>query len=176
MSRIASGRMTHTHEGELVIFHIGMQINRWWRPDLWAPVFGAMPRMLRELSADPDSGLLGFHLLLGEGGPTVIQYWSSVEKLYAYASVSSHEHRPAWTRFNRMARKAPGAVGIWHETFVVDRAESMYVSTKPRGLAKATQLVEVGRATHQARDRLAAGRTTRRPPHPTAEPAPAPEA
>ena len=57
-----------------------------WRPDLWLPVFGAMPRMLRELSMDPDSGLLGYHLLLGRGGPYVVQYWTSLEKLYAYAS------------------------------------------------------------------------------------------
>ena len=125
MARIIPGRMTHRHEGELVVFHIGMQINRWWRPDLWLPVSMAMPRMLRELSVDPDSGLLGFHLLVGAGGPYVVQYWSSMDKLYAYASNPAQEHRPAWTRFNRMARKAPEAVGVWHETFLVGRAESM---------------------------------------------------
>ena len=58
MTRVVDGRMTHRHEGELVVFHIGMQINKWWRPDLWLPVFSAMPRMLRELSIDKDSGLL----------------------------------------------------------------------------------------------------------------------
>ena len=52
MSKVITGRMTHRYDGELVVFHIGMQINRWWRPDLWLPVFGAMPRMLRELSLD----------------------------------------------------------------------------------------------------------------------------
>ncbi|MEV8337838.1 DUF4188 domain-containing protein [Leucobacter sp. NPDC077196] len=131
------------------------------------PVFSAMPRMLRELSADPDSGLLGFSLNFGAGGPSVVQYWSSVEKLYAYASVSSQEHLPAWTRFNRTARKAPEAVGIWHETFVVDRAESMYVSTRPMGLAKATELVEVSRGSNRAQARLADGRTARSHPRPS---------
>lgn len=53
MSTVITGRMTHRHEGELVVFHIGMQINRWWRPDLWLPTFFAMPPMLRELSIDP---------------------------------------------------------------------------------------------------------------------------
>src|SRR5690606_17681422 len=133
--------MTHRHEGELVVFHIGMQINRWWRPDLWLPAFLAMPRMLRELSVDEDSGLLGYQLLFGDGGPYVTQYWASVDKLYAYASSPSQKHRPAWTAFNKAARKAPGAVGVWHETFLVERAESMYVSTKPMGLAKATEHV-----------------------------------
>jgi len=159
VSKIIPGRMTHRHEGELVVFHIGMQINRWWRPDLWLPPFLAMPRMLRELSIDTDSGLLGFHLLLGAGGPYLVQYWSSIDKLYAYASNPSQEHRPAWTRFNKMARKAPGAVGIWHETFLIDTAESVYASTKPMGLAKATELIEVGKRHDRAQARLAAGRT-----------------
>ncbi|MDQ0614455.1 hypothetical protein QF046_002096 [Microbacterium sp. W4I4] len=117
MSQVVTGRMTHQHEGELVVFHIGMQINRWWRPDLWLPAFLAMPRMLRELSTDKESGFLGYELLFGRGGPYVVQYWSSIDQLYAYASAPSQEHRPAWTAFNRAAHKAPGAVGVWHETF-----------------------------------------------------------
>ncbi|MEZ3160470.1 DUF4188 domain-containing protein [Microbacterium sp. BWT-B31] len=160
MSRIVAGRMTHRHEGELVVFHIGMQINRWWRPDLWAPVFAAMPGMLRELSRDPDSGFLGYELLLGAGGPYVVQYWSSIDKLYAYAMDPAQQHRPAWTRFNGLARKAPGAVGIWHETFLVERAESVYVSTRPMGLPKATELVPVTRAGDRAQARFAQGRTS----------------
>ena len=159
MANIIPGRMTHRHDGELVVFHIGMQINRWWRPDLWLPPFAAMPRMLKELSMDPDSGLLGFELLLGAGGPYVVQYWSSVEKLYAYASNPAQEHRPAWARFNKAARKAPGAVGIWHETFLVERAESIYSSTRRMGLPKATELVPVVRNHDRAQSRFAAGRT-----------------
>ena len=46
-----------------------MRVNQPWRPDLWLPVFTAMPRMLAELAADPDSGMLGYRLTLGEGGP-----------------------------------------------------------------------------------------------------------
>ena len=160
MSKVMAGRMTHRYDGELVVFHIGMQINKPWRPDLWLPVFGAMPRMLRELSMDPDSGLLGYALLMGRGGPHVVQYWSSADKLYAYASHPSAEHRPAWTRFNRAARKAPGAVGIWHETFIVERAETMSGSTRPMGLAGATEVVPVERRHDRARARLADGRTS----------------
>lgn len=159
MSKIVAGRNTHEYDGELVVFHIGMQINRWWRPDLWMPAFGAMPRMLRELSRDEDSGFLGYELLLGSGGPYVVQYWSSIQKLYAYASDPAAEHRPAWARFNKAARKAPGAVGIWHETFVVERAESIYVATKPMGLPKATRMVPIRRTHDRAHARLSDGRT-----------------
>ena len=154
MPAILPGRTTHQHEGELVVFLIGMRVNRPWRPDLWLPVFGVMPKMLAELSRDPESGLLGYRILLGSGGPTVVQYWSSTEKLYAYASVPEQAHRPAWTAFNRRARRAPGAVGIWHETYLVERAESIYVATPPMGLAAATRSVPVGRRSDRAAQRL----------------------
>ena len=147
-------RMTHQHEGELVVFLIGMRINRPWRPDLWLPVFLSMPKMLAELSRDKESGFLGYRLTFGAGGPMVVQYWDSHEKLYAYASTPSATHRPAWTAFNRRARKAPGSVGIWHETFLVDRAESIYVQMPVAGLALATAAVAVPRRGDRAAQRL----------------------
>lgn len=159
MSAIETRRMTHHHDGELVVFLIGMRINRWWRPDLWMPVFRAMPPMLAELAKDPDSGMLGYRLLLGEGGPMLVMYWDSHEKLYAYASQTDAEHRPAWTSFNRRARRAPGAVGIWHETFQVGVAESVYVGMPVSGLAKATSAVPVGPRGQRATDRYRAGTT-----------------
>ncbi|MCM3502719.1 DUF4188 domain-containing protein [Microbacterium sp. P26] len=159
MASINPGRMTHRYDGELVVFHIGMTVNKWWRPDQWMPLMGDMPRMLRELSSDPDSGLLGFTMLLSARGPYLVQYWSSLEKLYAYASAPTQEHRPAWTRFNKRARAVPGAVGIWHETHVVERAETIYVATPPMGLPRATEIVPVASRHDRARARVADGRT-----------------
>ena len=43
MSKVMAGRMTHRYDGELVVFHIGMQINRPWRPDQWLPRAGRWP-------------------------------------------------------------------------------------------------------------------------------------
>jgi hypothetical protein len=151
-----AARMTHEHEGELVVFLIGMRINQMWRPHLWFPAFRAMPAMLAELSADSDSELMGYRLTFGRGGPLLVQYWSSHEKLYAYASDPHSAHRPAWARFNQTVRKAPGAVGIWHETYVVDRAETLYSGMPPFGLAAATAAVPVARRGETARERLAA--------------------
>ena len=161
MVEINPGRMTHSHDGSLVVFLIGMRINQPLRPDLWLPALDAMPRMLRELSIDPDSGLLGFRAFLGRS-PFIVQWWESEEKLYAYASKPDAEHRPAWTAFNARARKAGGAGGVWHETYVVDRAESVYVSMPTTGLAKATSVVPVGRNADRAAARLAGGATGRR--------------
>ena len=157
MPAIAPGRMTHEHDGDLVVFLIGMRVNRPWRPDLWLPVFGSMPRMLAELSEDASSGLLGYRIVLGSGGPTVVQYWSSVEKLYGYAADPEAAHRPAWAAFNRRVREAPGVVGIWHETYVVARAESIYLGMPPSGLAKATRLVPVSSRGDRAAARLSDG-------------------
>ena len=156
MAKVTAGRMTHGYDGDLVVFLIGMRINKPWRPDLWLPVFNAMPRMLAELSKDKDSGLLGYRLTIGAGGPLLVQYWSSSEKLYGYASERNAAHRPAWAEFNRRARKAPGAVGIWHETYVVERAESIYAGMPVSGLAAATSSVPVARRGESAKERLGA--------------------
>lgn len=154
MTNVAPARITHDYDGDLVVFLIGMRINRPWRPDLWLPVFSAMPGMLAELLKDKESGLLGYRLTFGAGGPLLVQYWNSHEKLYRYASDRNAAHRPAWAAFNRRARKAPGAVGIWHETYVVGRAESIYVGMPVAGLAAATSAVPVARRGETARERL----------------------
>jgi hypothetical protein len=146
--------MTHDYDGDLVVFLIGMRINKPWRPDLWLPVSSAMPGMLAELLKDKESGLLGYQLTFGAGGPLLVQYWNSHEKLYRYASDRNAAHRPAWAAFNRRARKAPGAVGIWHETYVVERAESIYVGMPVAGLAAATSAVPVARRGETADERL----------------------
>ena len=154
MTTVIPARMTHDFDGDLVVFLIGMRINRPWRIDLWLPIFSAMPRMLAELMNDKESGLLGYRLSFGAGGPFVVQYWNSHEKLYRYASDRDSGHRPAWAAFNRRSRKAPGAVGIWYETYVVERAESIYVGMPVAGLAAATSAVPVARRGETAVERL----------------------
>jgi hypothetical protein len=154
MVDVIPGRMTHDYDGDLVVFLIGMRINKPWRPDLWFPVFAAMPAMLAELSKDKDSGLLGYRLTFGARGPLLVQYWNSHKKLYRFASDRDAAHRPAWAAFNRRARKTPGAVGIWHETYVVERAESSYSGMPISGLAAATSSVPVARRGETAAERL----------------------
>jgi hypothetical protein len=156
---VRAGQWTDGHDGEVVVFLIGMTVNRWWRPDKWWPVFTAMPRMLAELSKDHDSGLLGYRLVIGGRGPSVVQYWSSTEKLLAYAHDTEREHRKAWRAFNQRARTGAGAVGIWHETYAVPAGahETIYGNTPPMGLAAATSATEIGPRNETARQRLAAG-------------------
>lgn len=157
---------THAHDGGLVVFNIGMTIRRWYRPDLWLPAFVAMPRMIAELERrraaagrgeGEDPGFLGAETLVGPKGPWVVQYWRSVDHLHAYARDQESRHLPAWRRFNRAARKHPGAVGIWHETFVVPDGgvETFYGNGAKVGLGAVAGTVDVERRGRTARERLA---------------------
>lgn len=130
---------TAVDDDEIVVFLIGMTFNRPWAVRQWWPVFTAMPKMLRELGADPALGLLEARTLIGSRGPTVIQYWRSAEHLERWARDKNKSHMPAWAAFYRSASAANGAVGIWHETFVTrpgDR-ETLYAHTPRFGFAKA---------------------------------------
>ncbi|WP_030787448.1 DUF4188 domain-containing protein [Streptomyces sp. NRRL S-920] len=152
------GRMTAEGTGEVVVFHIGMRINNFFAVRSWWPVFRAMPRMLKELSKDPESGMLAFRLLIGAPRVVyVVQYWESKEKLLAYSAAQDKAHRPAWAAFNRRIREGRGKVGFWHEAYVVPAGahEAVYVNMPEFGLGKATGVIPVGRRGDRAADRLA---------------------
>ncbi|QES38950.1 DUF4188 domain-containing protein [Streptomyces venezuelae] len=151
--------MTAEAEGDVVVFHIGMRINAFRAVRSWWPVFRAMPRMLKELSRDRESGMLGYRLLFGGTRVVyVVQYWESQEKLLAYSTAQDKAHRPAWAAFNRRIREGRGKVGFWHETFVVPAGahEQVYVNMPPFGLGAATGVIPVGRRGERAADRLTA--------------------
>ena len=151
MKPIIADRMTAVRDDGIVVFLIGMRINRWWKVHRWLPVALAMPRMLRELQARPDAGLLGSISM----GTTLVQYWESKEKLLAYANDRSGEHFPAWGEFYRRVGKS-GDVGIWHETYVVPRHhfESVYVNMPAHGMGTFAGLEPARGKRARAADRL----------------------
>ena len=166
---VQRGRRTHRHDGEVVVFVLGMRVNRWRAVRAWSAVLGAMPRMLAELSREGERGMLHQTTALGRHGPVVTTYWRSLPDLLTYAHDGGGEHRPAWRAFNAAARKQPGAVGIWHETYVVPAGahESVYSDMPLVGLAAATASVPVTRGTDRADQRLSsrdAGRRSGAPP------------
>lgn len=151
MSPIITDRMTTSRDRGVVVFLIGMRVNRWWKIHKWLPVALAMPRMLRELKARPESGYLGGSLLPGLS----VQYWDSADALLAYASDRSGQHFPAWAAFYK--RVGTGSdVGIWHETYVVPAGgfETMYVNMPPSGLGRFVTLVPARGHLARARSRL----------------------
>ncbi|MFB9993079.1 DUF4188 domain-containing protein [Deinococcus oregonensis] len=131
-------RLTAELEGDFVVFLIGFRINALWKVSAWLPLVQAMPKMLKELAEHPELGMLGGRF----AGMTLIQYWRSTEHLNAYAQSRQHEHLPAWRAFNQNARRARGAVGIWHETYRVaaGQYETVYIDMPAFGLGQVGQL------------------------------------
>lgn len=155
--KVVPGRNTAAAEGDVVVFHIGLRINRLRALSGWLPAFMSMPRMLRELSEEKSSGLLGYKVLYGGLRDFyVVQYWTDKERLLAYAHQQDKVHRPAWTAFNRRARAGKGHVGIWHETFIVPAGayETVYDDMPAYGLGAATGVVPVSRRGDTAAERL----------------------
>jgi hypothetical protein len=150
------GRQTAAYDGDLVVFLIGMRVNKLRALRRWLPVARAMGPMLRELSADRDSGLLGFRTFPGLRSVTMVQYWESVEKLQAFANDAQRTHRPAWVEFYKQSYQG-SAVGIWHETYVVPagHTETIYGNMPLLGLGKVAGVIPVSRRGTTAAERLA---------------------
>ena len=111
MATIYPGRFTAQIEGPLVVFLIGMRINRPLALHKWVPVAREMGPMLSSLYKDPDSGFLGGELIFYLGGVGQIQYWRSTEDLERFARDPKEPHLSAWKRFNKAIGK-DGGVGI----------------------------------------------------------------
>jgi hypothetical protein len=115
-----------------------MRINNLLALRKWLPVAAAMPRMQAELKRKPDAGLLWLRNYISGRVLMSVQYWESMEKLFAYAHDRDGEHFPAWAAFNRKV-SGNGAVGIWHETYMVtpENAENIYNNMPAFGLGAA---------------------------------------
>lgn len=157
---MARGRMTVAIEGDFVVFLIGARVNNWLAVHHWLPVARSMPRMLAELAAQPDLGLLGvesyyFPSLLA------VQYWRSFEALESYARSRDAQHLPMWVEFNRRIAKSNN-VGIWHETFRVRSGEyeAIYVDMPPRGLGRFSPLIPISGSRESAKGRMGGGTTS----------------
>jgi len=158
MTELHDERMTAELQGDFVVFRIGMRINALWKVHRWLPVFRAMPKMLAELEADPESGLLAADTKLGIRNHEVVQYWRSFEDLRSYALDPEAEHAPAMRWANELMRESD-AVGIWHETYLVEAGayETVYDTVPPTGLARAGELLPAKGSRQTAAGRL--GRT-----------------
>ena len=145
--------MTAVVEGDFVVFLIGLRINKPWKVHKWLPVFFAMPRILKELAAHPESGCLGTIQTLG----VIVQYWRSFDHLEAYARSQNQQHWPAWVSFSKRIARSRGDVGIWHETYQARAGEyeTVYSGMPPYGLGKVGKLVPASGKRESARGRFA---------------------
>ena len=68
---------------EVVVFVIGMRINKPLKVGLWWPVFNGMGKMLKYLAERPEKGLLAYRV--SALPPFVLQYWRSFDDLERFA-------------------------------------------------------------------------------------------
>ena len=154
---VVPGRFTAKFDKPVVLFLIGMRVNRWRTLPRWLWFMRTMPDMLKELEGKPDSGLLWYRQYLSFPNLMVQQYWESFDKLLAYSHDKSSKHFPAWSRYMRELQN-DGSIGIWHETYLIEpgKFECVYGNMPPFGLAAATAQVKAEGRLAAAKERFAA--------------------
>ncbi|MFM2277309.1 MAG: hypothetical protein RIT12_705 [Actinomycetota bacterium] len=110
--------------------------------------------MLPELYKNPQLGFKSHQMWMART-LILVQYWDSSEKLIAYSKATDAEHLPAWKAFNKAARKT-NAVGIYHETYVIDpgKSENIYVNMPKFGFGKVGHLEPAKGKRNSASERL----------------------
>jgi len=150
------GRYTATADQPLVVFLVGMRINRLRAILKWWPTFTAMIAMLKELLRHPEKGYLGGRVFFSGRTIMLVQYWRSFEELDRFARNPADPHLPAWQRFNKHVGYVQGTVGVFHETYVVPagQMEAIYNNMPRFGLAGVAQHVPATGKRATARRRL----------------------
>jgi hypothetical protein len=156
MAKVIPGRFTAQTDQPFVVFLIGMRVNKLLAVRKWLPTALAMGPMLRELYAHPEKGFLGAHTYFTGRTTLMVQYWRSFEDLERFARADDDPHMPAWRRFNRAVGYKDGAVGIFHESYLVQpgQYEVVYGNMPVFGLAAATDHVPAHGRRETARGRL----------------------
>ncbi len=155
MTELIQERVTVANDQELVVFLIGMRVNKIWKAQKWVPVAIAMTRMLKELNEHPEMGFLGAEMTMNFPTTLMVQYWRSFEDLAVYAGNRNAVHLPAWREFNRRIG-SNGDVGIWHETYRVPAGhyEAIYNNMPKFGLGRIFPLVPAIGQRESARTRI----------------------
>lgn len=150
---IQKGRYTTPVDGEIVVYFVGLRINKPWLVHRWWPTMRAVAKMLHELKEEPALGMLAVRSFPTGRNVTVLQYWRSYEDLQRYADANRHQQ--AFEYYFRKQYKT-GALGIFHETYVVpaNSYEAIFVHMPEFGLGKALTRIPAGRYGDTMADRM----------------------
>ena len=155
MSKVFAGRYTASSDQPIVVFAIGMRINRMFAVHRWLrPTINTSRMWWHMQHARPDGYLSGY-LYVYARGVGMQQYWSDFESLEAFARSSDQPHLAAWRQLVTQT-KTDATFGYWHETYRIGPGESecIYGSMPRFGMAKATEHQQITRSTESARARI----------------------
>jgi Domain of unknown function (DUF4188) len=157
MTAVFPGRFAAQLDEPVVVFLIGMRINRLRAFRKWLRVFREMGPMLRTLLQHPNKGFLHFEFFFSWRTLLLVQYWRSFDDLERFARSREEPHAGAWQRFIRDVGD-DGTVGVYHETYLIQpgAAEAIYDNMPRFGLAAATRHVPATGSRAQARARISA--------------------
>lgn len=152
---VIPGRHRADLNGEVIVFPIGMKINRWWAIHRWARPFVNTVRMWWHMQRRRPDGYLGGYLFVYARGVGMMQYWSDFDSLEALARDDQQPHLQAWRHLVAQTRDDL-TFGYWHETYVANAqtSETIYGSMRPFGLSEAVGATPIGASTETARERL----------------------
>jgi len=105
MSQTFPGRYTAQTDKPLVLFLIGMRINKLVEFSKWWPFARAVPAMIKELKARPDSAFLWSQNFIGGRTTLMSQHWRSFDDTLAYAHDKKGTHFPAYGAIQQGGRQ-----------------------------------------------------------------------
>jgi hypothetical protein len=154
-ARVRPGRFTAATDQSLVVFAIGMRINRRWAIHRWLRPTINTARMWWYLQRHRPAGYRNGYLFVYAWGVGMMQYWSDFDSLETFSHDREQPHLAAWRQL--AAQTATDTTfGYWHETYRVEpgTSEAIYGSMPIFGLAAATEHDAVAAATETARSRI----------------------
>ena len=151
MAPINPGRYTANTEGDFVVFLIGMRINRPLRIRKWWPVFVAMPKMIRELEAHPEKGMLHAEFALIRSSLAYVSTGAASSTWRASRAIRTTPIcRPGRSSTAPSGPRATSASGTRPTGSRAGECEAIYGNMPAWGLAEAFERVPVGSTVGQS--------------------------
>ncbi|MFC3885554.1 DUF4188 domain-containing protein [Bacillus songklensis] len=150
-TKIHNGAFTAETEDGFVVFIIGVRLNKIRALFKWLSAIKAMMPMLKELYQNPELGFLQEQTVIGWRTVTTIQYWRTYEQLETYSKGNIHSE--ALKNFYKKIGKS-GSVGLYHETYKVEKDESLYINMPVYGLAKAFSHIRINNKLNTSKKRM----------------------
>ena len=160
MAKVHPGRYTARVDRPLVVFAIGMRLNRPSAIHRWLRPMMNTVRMWRHVQRRRPARYLGGYLFVYWCGIGMIQYWEDIDHLVAFSHDDTQPHLAAWRQLAALTR-VDHTFGYWHETYRVTpgTSEAIYGSMPIFGLAAASIHEPIRSATESAQQRLASDGT-----------------